>query len=100
MAEASSIHTQWTMWPRMSIPRMSRARASASSGVAATLMPPALPRPPICTWAFTTTVPPMRSAAARASSGVEATAPSGVGMPRFRSSCFPWYSSRSTHGLR
>ena len=38
---------------------MSAARASASSGDSASLMPPALPRPPIWTWAFTTTRPPI-----------------------------------------
>src|SRR6266571_4437997 len=48
---------------------ISLARASASSGVAASFTPPALPRPPTRTWALTTTAPAMRCAAAPASSG-------------------------------
>jgi hypothetical protein len=39
----------------MSRPRISRARASASAGVSASLMPPAFPRPPVSTCALTTT---------------------------------------------
>ena len=42
---------------------MSCARSCASCGVAASLTPPALPRPPVLTCALTTTRPPMRSAA-------------------------------------
>ena len=56
----------------MSIPRIC-SRDFASSGVLATLTPPALPRPPVLTWALTTVTPPdlapISSAAARASSG-------------------------------
>jgi len=59
----------WTVWPLMSMPRMSVARATASSASAASLTPPALPRPPTFTCALTTTRPPRRSAMARASSG-------------------------------
>ena len=55
MSEAGSIHTSWTVRPRMSMPRIASACDSASSASFATLIPPALPRPPICTWAFTTT---------------------------------------------
>src|SRR4051794_33434548 len=80
----------------MSRPRISLARSAASSGVAASLMPPALPRPPTSTWALTTTGPPISAAAARASSGVSATRPSETGMPKRANSCFPWYSYRST----
>ena len=36
---------------------MSRAFASASAGSSASLTPPALPRPPVSTWALTTTGP-------------------------------------------
>lgn len=39
----------------MSMPRIRDATSLASSVVAANLMPPALPRPPVCTWALTTT---------------------------------------------
>jgi hypothetical protein len=37
----------------------------ASSGVSASFTPPALPRPPVLTWALTTTCLPMRSATPR-----------------------------------
>ena len=47
-----------------------RRAASASSASFASLIPPALPRPPIWTWALTTTGKPSASAASRASSGV------------------------------
>ena len=49
-----AISTRWTVWPLMSMPRMSCARASASSGFSASFTPPALPRPPIFTCALTT----------------------------------------------
>ena len=45
----------------------------------ASFTPPALPRPPACTCAFTTTVPPYCFAIASASSGVVATSPGGIG---------------------
>ena len=54
MFEAASIHTSCTVWPLMSIPRIAWACASASWRSLATLIPPALPRPPICTCALTT----------------------------------------------
>ena len=50
-------------------------RGAASSGVCASLMPPALPRPPVWTCALIATSPPKRSAIAAASSGVVATSP-------------------------
>src|SRR5262245_4617931 len=74
------------------IPRICAAAVSASAGVSASLIPPALPRPPACTCAFTTTRPPMRSAAARASAGVVATSPRGTATPNSRSSALAWYS--------
>ena len=58
------------------------AAAATSAVDLTTLTPPALPRPPACTWALTTqTGPPSRLAASTASSGVEATKPVGTGMP-------------------
>src|SRR4051812_7029405 len=81
----------------MSSPRISRARSSASSGLAASLTPPALPRPPVSTWAFTTTVPPPSfSAAVRASSGVWTTSPTVVPTPCLAKTVFAWYSIKST----
>src|SRR3954454_169411 len=81
----------------MSMPRMSAARAAASSGLCATFTPPALPRPPVLTCALTTTVPPpSRSAPARASSGVSATAASSTGTPCSANRWRAWYSNRST----
>ena len=66
------------------MPRICLAAASAPAGSSASLTPPALPRPPACTWAFTTTRPPSRSAIARASAGVSATSPCGTGTPNSR----------------
>ena len=77
MSAAGATSTVFTVVPLMSRPMISPARSAASSGVAASFTPPALPRPPTSTWALTTTGPPMRSAAARASSGVVAVSPSG-----------------------
>ena len=57
------------------MPRISAARASASSGVSASLIPPALPRPPVSTCALTTTGPPSSAAAARASLGARRERP-------------------------
>src|SRR5215218_3622771 len=89
--------TRWTVWPLMSMPRMSLARAAASSGLCASFTPPALPRPPVLTWALMTTVPPpSRSAPARASSGVSATAASSTGTPCSANRSRAWYSNRST----
>ena len=39
----------------MSMPRILVAWKRTSAAFWASLMPPALPRPPTCTWAFTTT---------------------------------------------
>src|SRR3954467_4316837 len=61
----------------MSSPRISAAFCSASAGPSASLIPPALPRPPVSTCALTTTWPPISSAAAPASAG--AALPGGGG---------------------
>src|SRR5919109_1584198 len=100
MSEARSIHSSCTVRPRMSMPRIAPACASASPASLASLIPPALPRPPIWTWAFTTTGKPISSAACRASRGVRTRFPSGTGIPCFEKSCFPWYSRRSTTAAR
>jgi len=63
------------------MPRIAFDFSKASSALSASFTPPAFPRPPIFTWALTTTFPPSRSAAERASSGVEATAPPKTGTP-------------------
>ena len=76
-----------TTWPLMSSPMMFLACSSASCGSAASLTPPALPRPPVSTWALTTTGPPSTSAACRASPGVVARRPSQTGIPKRRKSC-------------
>src|SRR4051795_4629180 len=80
----------------MSSPRIPRAFSSASAGLSASFTPPALPRPPVSTWAFTTTGPPIDDAAARASSGETARRPSETGIPTRLKSSLPWYSYRST----
>src|SRR5437763_2641132 len=76
----------------MSIPMIWAAAADASSGVRASLMPPALPRPPTGICAFTATGPISRQAAA-ASSGVRATLPGGMAMPKEARTSLAWYSS-------
>ena len=90
--------TRCTVWPLMSMPRISAGRAPRSPrGECASLTPPALPRPPVLTWALTTTVPPpSRSAATRASSGVVATTPPSTGTPCLSKRSRAWYSNRST----
>src|SRR5215204_1725378 len=98
MSEALSIQSLRTTWPRMSRPRICSALSRASSGFSASLIPPALPRPPVRTCALTTTCPPISSAAARASSGVVASFPSDTGIPKRLKSSLPWYSYRSTGG--
>jgi len=50
----------------MSIPRIAPAFSRASFGFSASFTPPALPRPPTFTCAFTTTFPPIAVAAASA----------------------------------
>src|SRR5690242_5306518 len=79
----------------MSIPMICWAALRASSGVFASLMPPALPRPPTGTCAFTATGPSLSNAAA-ASSGVRATAPGGIAMPSDESTSLAWYSRSFT----
>ena len=54
ISDACSTHTSCTTWPRMSMPRIASACARASTPSWASLMPPSLPRPPICTCALTT----------------------------------------------
>src|SRR2546428_1848069 len=76
----------------ISRPRIAVAAAFASDGDLATLMPPAFPRPPACTCAFTATGAPIAFAALSASSGVIARRPSGMGMPARWRICFAWYS--------
>src|SRR4030095_1740174 len=74
------------------MPRICCAARWAPSGSSASLIPPALPRPPACTCAFTTTLPPRRAATARASAGVVAASPAGTGTPNSRSRALAWYS--------
>src|SRR5260370_3310009 len=75
----------------MSIPMICSAARRASSGVLDSFMPPALPRPPTGTWAFTATGPSLAQAAA-ASSGVRATTPGGIAMPSEDSTSLAWNS--------
>src|SRR5215212_10222733 len=99
MPAAGAISTRFTGNPLICIPRIALACWKASSGVLASLTPPALPRPPAFTWALTTTTP-SSSAAVRASSGVVATIPRVTGTPCLAKSSFAWYSIRSTIYLR
>src|SRR2546425_235372 len=99
MAEASSTSTLRTLMPSGGVggvlsimPRIWPAACSAAAGSSASLMPPALPRPPACTCALTTTLPPSRCAISRAWAGVSATSPFGTATPNSRSSALAWYS--------
>src|SRR2546427_5851491 len=99
MAEASSTSTLRTLMPSGGVcgvlsimPRIWPAACSAAAGSSASLMPPALPRPPACTCALTTTLPPSRWAIVRACAGVSATSPFGTATPNSRSSALAWYS--------
>src|SRR5438874_4451759 len=74
------------------MPRIRAAACSAAVRSSASLMPPALPRPPACTCALTTTVPPSRCAISRACAGVAAISPLGTATPNSRSSALAWYS--------
>jgi hypothetical protein len=97
MATAGTTSTLPTVWPRISMPRMRPATCSASSGVVASLMPPALPRPPVWTWALIATRP-NSPAAARASVGVVATRPALTGTlyrPRISAAWYSWMFMRS-----
>src|SRR5438105_6713608 len=81
------------VWGVLSImPRMPAAAAPAPAASSASFTPPALPRPPACTCALTTTRPPSRSAMARACAGVSATSPLGTGTPYWRRIALAWYS--------
>ena len=75
---------------------LARARPEPRPDPAASFTPPAFPRPPVSTWALTTTGPPSSAAAARASSALNATRPAETGMPYLARSSFPWCSYRST----
>src|SRR3979409_2593707 len=98
MSSAASQYTSGTLNPLMSIPMICAAAARASSGVFASLIPPALPRPPTGTCALTATGPSSEHAAA-ASSGVRATLPGGIGMPSEASTSLAWYSRSFKSGV-
>ena len=68
-------------WVTSCMPMISPAAFRASSGVAASLMPPPLPRPPAWICALTATGRPSSAAIAAASSAVAATRPPGTGTP-------------------
>src|SRR5512133_2050854 len=72
MSLASVTSTRRTTWPLMSRPRIALAFSAASSASLASLTPPALPRPPVVTCAFTTTARPPRGPAGRVSTAAPA----------------------------
>src|SRR5690348_2470999 len=94
MSAACVTSTRRTGSPLIVSARIARACSNASSGERASFTPPALPRPPACTCALITTVPPSEPATSRASSGVPATWPGRTGSPKRANSSLPWYSSR------
>ena len=75
------------------------AWVNASSAVATYFTPPALPRPPVLTCAFTITGLPISSAMALASSAVSVTRPGVEGTLCLANSSFAWYSKRSMGSL-
>src|SRR5438874_2386154 len=75
----------------MSMPMICSAALRASPALLTSLIPPALPRPPTGTWAFTASGPSFSNAAA-ASSGLRATTPGGIGIPSEASTSLAWYS--------
>src|SRR5438093_12955217 len=79
----------------MSMPMICWAARRASSAEPASLMPPALPRPPTGTCALTATGPSLANAAA-ASSGLRATTPGGIAMPSEARTSLAWYSRSFT----
>jgi hypothetical protein len=81
ISAAGTTSTLCTVSPLICIPRIFEAISAVSAGVLASFTPPALPRPPACTWAFTTTTDSSRRLSASASLGVAATSPSGIGTP-------------------
>src|SRR5215472_1567715 len=103
MSVSSATSTVCTVWPLISMPRIRAAFSCASSGVSASFTPPALPRPPVFTWALITAsglAPGLAaansSATCPACSAVLATLPCGIGTPYSANSSFAWYSKRST----
>src|SRR5215213_2121635 len=100
MSDAWATITRRVMCPLMSRPRMSWARALASSASSASFTPPALPRPPVFTWALTTTGAAISRAIASACSGVSATPPGSTGTPCEANRSRAWYSKRSTERHR
>ncbi len=81
ISAAGATSTLCTVRPLICMPRILEAISFASAGVFASFTPPALPRPPACTCAFTTTVPPNLRAISSACCGVVAISPGGTGMP-------------------
>src|SRR4051812_14818139 len=69
------------MCPLISSARISRACASACSGVSANFTPPAFIRPPVRTCDLMTTGPPTSRATSAASSAVVANPPGATGTP-------------------
>ncbi len=93
MSGFCSTSTWRTGAPRISRSSSASATVAASSGALAKPIPPALPRPPDRTCAFTATGPPSCPAIERASARLEATLPPGTGIPSLARSLFPWYSN-------
>ena len=58
MSAATVTSTFSTVRSLIVMPRMAVAFSFATSGVGQNFTPPALPRPPACTWAFTITAVP------------------------------------------
>src|SRR5579871_117180 len=80
----------WMLTSRLPISSLANAPALAAS--LKSLTPPAFPRPPISTWAFTTTLPPSLAAISSTTSGSDVTSPAGTGTPNLARRSFDWYS--------
>ena len=84
MSAATVTSTFSTVSPLIFMPRIAVAFSFASAGVLQNFTPPALPRPPACTCAFTITGRPNFVAMASACAGVVATSPGGIVTPKRR----------------
>ena len=92
--------TRWTVWPLMSMPRMSLGLRDGLVGVVGELDAAGLAAATGLTWALTTTRPPSCSAAARRPRRSRRRCRRSTGTPCLAKSSFAWYSIRSTGSTR
>src|SRR5579872_142218 len=94
MSTRCSMRMRLAISPLIFMPKIACAGPFTSSASEQNLMPPAFPRPPTNTCAFTTDGAGCSRMICTASSTDAATRPCGTGMPALAKSSFPWYSRR------